>query len=237
MNLKPTIIIIEDEKSICNFIKTTLSTHGYKALTASSGQEGLSLITSCFPDLILLDLGLPDMDGTEIIQQIRGWSMIPIIVISARTQEQEKVLVLDSGADDYITKPFGTSELLARIRTGLRHSHRMGNPAMSSPSPIYIADGLKIDFVRRIVTLNEQEIHLTQIEYKLVSLLAKNSGRVLTYDYIINHIWGPYADNNNNQILRVNMAHIRRKLEANPAEPHYIYTEIGVGYRMRESQQ
>lgn len=237
MNLKSTIIIIEDEKSICNFIKTTLTTHGYKVLTASSGQEGLSLITSCFPDLILLDLGLPDIDGTEIIRQIREWSVVPIIVISARTQEQEKVLVLDSGADDYITKPFGTPELLARIRTGLRHSHRMGNTALAAPDPIYISDGLSIDFVRRTVTLNGQEIHLTQIEYKLVSLLAKNSGRVLTYDYIINHIWGPYADNNNNQILRVNMAHIRRKLEKNPAEPHYIYTEIGVGYRMRESQQ
>lgn len=189
MNLKSTIIIIEDEKSICNFIKTTLSTHGYKALTASSGQEGLSLITSCFPDLILLDLGLPDIDGMEVIRQIRDWSMIPIIVISARTQEQEKVLALDNGADDYITKPFGTPELLARIRTGLRHSHRMGNTIVSSPDPIYISNGLKIDFVRRTVTLNGQEIHLTQIEYKLVSLLAKNSGRVLTYDYIINHIW------------------------------------------------
>lgn len=237
MTLKSTVIIIEDEKNIGEFMETTLKAHNYKVLTAVSGQEGLSLITSGLPDLILLDLGLPDIDGIEIIKQVRTWSMVPIIVISARTQEQEKVLALDSGADDYITKPFGTPELLARIRTALRHFHRLGNGAKSLPEPIYLSDGLKIDFSRRLVTLNGAEIHLTQIEYKLVSLLAKNSGRVLTYDYIINHIWGPYADNNNNQILRVNMAHIRRKLEANPGEPSYIFTEIGVGYRMKENQQ
>lgn len=237
MNLKPTIIVIEDEKSICNFIETTLTTHNYKVITASTGQEGLSFITSCFPDLVLLDLGLPDIDGIEVIKQVRGWSMIPIIVISARTQEQEKVLALDSGCDDYITKPFGTSELLARIRTALRHQQHLASSGLANTEPVYSYDDLTIDFSKRLVILAGQEIHLTQIEYKLVSLLAKNGGRVLTYDYIINHIWGPYADNNNNQILRVNMAHIRRKLEKNPAEPNYIFTEIGVGYRMRESQQ
>ncbi|MDO4328372.1 MAG: response regulator [Lachnospiraceae bacterium] len=237
MNLKPTIIVIEDEKSICNFIETTLTAHNYKVITASTGQEGLSCITSCFPDLVLLDLGLPDIDGIEVVKQVRSWSMIPIIVISARTQEQEKVLALDTGCDDYITKPFGTSELLARIRTALRHQQHLTGNGMINTEPIYSYDDLTIDFSKRLVTLAGQEIHLTQIEYKLVSLLAKNGGRVLTYDYIINHIWGPYADNNNNQILRVNMAHIRRKLEKNPAEPNYIFTEIGVGYRMRESQQ
>lgn len=237
MNLKSTVIVIEDEKSIGNFIETTLTAHNYKVFTAATGQEGLSLITSCFPDIILLDLGLPDIDGIELIHQVRSWSMLPIIVISARTQEQEKVTALDSGADDYITKPFGTPELLARIRTALRHFHRSGNALHTGADTIYRADGLTIDFARRLVTLNGSEVHLTQIEYKLVSLLAQNSGRVLTYDYIINNIWGPYADNNNNQILRVNMAHIRRKLEANPGEPHFIFTEIGVGYRMRENQQ
>lgn len=237
MNLKSTVIVIEDEKSIGNFIETTLTAHNYKVFTATTGQEGLSLITSCFPDIILLDLGLPDIDGIELIHQVRSWSMLPIIVISARTQEQEKVTALDSGADDYITKPFGTPELLARIRTALRHSHRSGNALHTGADSIYSADGLIIDFSRRLVTLNGSEVHLTQIEYKLVSLLAQNSGRVLTYDYIINNIWGPYADNNNNQILRVNMAHIRRKLETNPGEPHFIFTEIGVGYRMRENQQ
>ena len=234
MNLKPTIVIIEDEKNICDFIRTTLTTHGYKAITASSGQEGLSFITSHLPDLILLDLGLPDMDGIEIIKNVRGWSLIPIIVISARSQEEEKVLALDSGCDDYITKPFGTSELLARIRTSLRRYQ--ASQAMADPHPLYTCDDLTIDLSKRLVTLRGQEIHLTQVEYKLVSLLAQTSGRVLPYDHIIHTIWGPYADNSNNQILRVNMAHIRRKLENNPAEPRYIFTEIGVGYRMKESQ-
>lgn len=237
MTLKPTVIVIEDEKNIAEFIAASLNAHGYKVLTAASGKEGLSMITSGLPDIILLDLGLPDIDGIEIIHQVRKWNQLPIIVISARTQEPEKVLALDSGADDYITKPFGTPELLARIRTAMRHSQHSGSNALSALEPMYLSDGLKIDFLRRLVTLNGEEIHLTQIEYKLVSLLAKHSGRVLTYDYIINHIWGPYADNNNNQILRVNMAHIRRKLEANPGEPHYIFTEIGVGYRMKENQQ
>ena len=237
MNLKPTIIIIEDEKSICNFMETTLNAHDYKVICASTGQEGLSIIASCLPDVILLDLGLPDMDGLDLIRRVREWSMIPIIVISARTKEQEKVLALDNGCDDYITKPFGTSELLARIRTALRHRQQLEAGTLASQEPVYTFEDLTIDFNRRLVLLAGKQVHLTQIEYKLVSLLARNSGRVLTYDYIIHQIWGPYADNSNNQILRVNMAHIRRKLEANPAEPRYIFTEIGVGYRMHESQK
>ncbi|MFR1833995.1 MAG: response regulator [Lachnospiraceae bacterium] len=234
MNPKPTALIIEDEKGIQSFMETTLNANGYRVLTATSGQDGLSSAASNCPDLILLDLGLPDMDGLEVIRQVRTWSVLPIIVISARTQEKEKVAALDAGADDYITKPFGTSELLARIRTALRHQNLLAGNAKTA-NPVYQYDGLTIDFDKRLVTLNGQVIHLTQIEYKLVTLLARHSGKVLTYDYIISHIWGPYADNNN-QILRVNMAHIRRKLEANPAEPQYIFTEIGVGYRMQESQ-
>lgn len=233
MNHKYTILIIEDEKHICNFIETSLSSHDYKMIKAFTGKEGLSIITSCCPDLILLDLGLPDMDGIDIINQVRGFSPVPIIVISARTQEREKVNALDAGADDYITKPFGTSELLARIRTALRHSQNNGALG-GKVHPVYQVDDLMIDFDKRLVTLADKEVHLTQIEYKLVSLLAQNAGKVLTYDYILGHIWGPYTDGDN-QILRVNMAHIRRKLEANPGEPHYIYTEIGVGYRMKES--
>lgn len=233
MNHKYTILIIEDEKHICNFIETCLSSHDYKILKAYTGREGISIITSCCPDLILLDLGLPDLDGIDIISQVREFSSVPIIVISARTQEYEKVNALDAGADDYITKPFGTSELLARIRTALRHSQAIGALAGKAKS-MYHADDLVIDFDKRLVTLAGTEVHLTQIEYKLVSLLALNAGKVLTYDYILGEIWGPYTDGDN-QILRVNMAHIRRKLETNPAEPHYIYTEIGVGYRMKES--
>lgn len=232
---KLTALIIEDEKSIRSFIETTLNANGYRVYTAASGQEGLSFATSNCPDVILLDLGLPDIDGLQVIRQVREWSILPIIVISARTQEKEKVTALDAGADDYITKPFGASELLARIRTALRHHHLQASAPGKTPGPIYQYGGLMIDYEKRLVTLEGQIIHLTQIEYKLVTLLARHSGKVLTYDYIINQIWGPYADNNN-QILRVNMAHIRRKLEANPAEPQYIFTEIGVGYRMQESQ-
>lgn len=230
MTHKTSILIVEDEKNICDFISATLSSQGYKTTVVHNGADALSVATSQCPDLILLDLGLPDMDGTEIIKQIRTWASIPIIVISARSQEQEKVNALDLGADDYLTKPIGTSELMARIRTALRHSQ---TGASAKSQPLYHVGDLMIDFERRLVKVKDQDVHLTQIEYKLVSLLAQNAGRVLTYDYIINEIWGPYADSNN-QILRVNMAHIRRKLEANPAEPQYIYTEIGVGYRMRE---
>ena len=173
-------------------------------------------------------------DGVEIIQKVREWSSCPIIVISARTSEQEKVMALDLGADDYITKPFGTSELLARIRTSLRHSNKM-----NTDSPLFIkpyhAKDLTIDFSKRLITLNGEEIHLTPIEYKIVACLAKNSGKVVTYSAIMLDVWGPYSDTDN-KILRVNMANIRRKLESNPAEPTYIYTELGVGYRMKEDE-
>lgn len=234
MSAKTSIIIIEDEKHICNFMATTLTAQGYKITTAPNAKTGLSLITSGCPDLILLDLGLPDIDGIDVIKEIRTWASIPIIVISARTQEQEKVLALDTGADDYITKPFGPSELLARIRTALRHSNRLNTDSLLTQRP-YQADGLIIDFEKHLITLNGEDIHLTQVEFKIISLLAQNSGRVITYDSIISNVWGPYADDNN-RILRVNMANIRRKLENNPAEPHYIFTEIGIGYRMLEDK-
>ncbi len=208
---KQSILVIEDEKNIGNYIETILASNGYKVLRAMNGMTGLSLCTSHFPEVILLDLGLPDLDGMEVLQQIRGFSDLPIIVISARTQEKEKVEALDSGADDYITKPFGAEELLARIRTALRH--RLHANRSITQEPVYSRDGLVIDFERRTVTLHEASIHLTQIEYKLVSLLARNAGKVLTYDSILKEIWGPYADTDN-QILRVNMANIRRKLEA-----------------------
>lgn len=228
---KQVILIIEDEKNIGNYIETIVTSNGYKAIRAQSGTAGLSLCTSHHPDMVLLDLGLPDLDGMEILQRIRSFSCVPVIVISARTQEKEKVAALDSGADDYITKPLGSEELLARIRTALRHSAQSGSRQQAEP--VYARDGLVIDFDKRLVTLHGEDIHLTQIEYKLVSLLARNAGKVLTYDSILKEIWGPYADTDN-QILRVNMANIRRKLEKNPAEPYYIFTEIGVGYRMKE---
>ncbi len=223
------VLLIEDDKSISSFITASLDGSGYKVTSALSGKEGLSLAASFCPDVILLDLGLPDVDGLEVLKQLRSWSKVPIIIISARTKEQEKVTALDMGADDYITKPFGTSELMARIRTSIRHSHS------NTPDRIYKALDLEINFEKRLIRLAGKEVHLTQIEYQLLTLLAENSGRVLTYSYIMSTIWGPYMDNNN-QILRVNMANIRRKIEQNPAQPQYVFTEIGIGYRMLENE-
>ena len=234
MTHKLSILLVEDEKNLCDFISTSLSAQDYRISTAHTGKEALPIITSQCPDLILLDLGLPDMDGMEIIRQVRTWSSVPIIVLSARTQEQEKVRALDLGADDYLTKPIGTSELLARIRTALRHSNRLNTDSPLYKRPFH-AKGLTIDFEKHLVSVDGKDVHLTQIEFKIISLLAQNSGRVMTYDTIISNIWGPYADDDNS-ILRVNMAHIRRKLEQNPAEPQYVFTEIGIGYRMIEDE-
>lgn len=234
MTHKLSILLVEDEKNICDFISTSLSAQDYRISTAHTGKEALPIITSQCPDLILLDLGLPDMDGMEIIRQVRTWSSVPIIVLSARMQEQEKVRALDLGADDYLTKPIGTSELLARIRTALRHSNRLNTDSPLYKRPFH-AKGLTIDFEKHLVSVDGKDVHLTQIEFKIISLLAQNSGRVMTYDTIISNIWGPYADDDNS-ILRVNMAHIRRKLEQNPAEPQYVFTEIGIGYRMIEDE-
>ena len=231
---KFTILLIEDEKSICDFTSRTLSSHGYRVRCASTGREALSLASSLCPDIFLLDLGLPDMDGMEVIQQIRTWSNCPIIVVSARTQENDKVQALDAGADDYLTKPFGTSELMARIRTSLRHSVRLINGHNSTQHP-YRAKNLEINFFKRIITIEGQPVHLTPIEYKIVAFLAQHSGKVMTYSAVMNNVWGPYAESDN-KILRVNMANIRRKLEKNPAEPVYIFTEVGVGYRMADDE-
>ena len=234
MNLKHEILLIEDERNICNFIMTALRTHDYKASSAGNASGGLSAAASGCPDLILLDLGLPDMDGIDVIRNIREWSNIPIIVISARTQETEKVEALDAGADDYITKPFGTSELMARIRTALRRSTLSG--VVSAPAENrYKARDLVIDYDRHIVTVNGTIVHFTQIEYKILTFLARNAGKVITYDTLITHVWGPFADSNN-RILRVNMANLRRKMEQNPADPKYIFTEIGIGYRMIDNE-
>lgn len=234
MTQKLSVLVIEDEKSIGDFVGKTLASHDYKVTLATNGKEGLALLTSTLPDLVLLDLGLPDMDGIDVIKKTREWSGLPIIVISARVQEREKVAALDEGADDYITKPFGTEELLARIRTALRHSNRMTTDMGSSNRP-YSAKGLVIDFDKRIVSVDGNEVHLTRVEYKIVSMLAKHSGKVITYSSLIDQVWGPYADDNN-RILRVNMANIRRKLEKNPGEPEYIFTELGIGYRMIEDE-
>lgn len=232
---KFTILIIEDEKNIQTFMRKILTKHNYRVLCADNGTQGLDLIRSQCPDVILLDLGLPDMNGNHIITDVRAWSSTPIIVISARSAEKEKVLALDLGADDYITKPFGTSELLARIRTSLRHSNRLQTDSTLYIRP-YVHGKMLLDFSKRLLTIDGNEIHLTPIEYKIVAYLAQNSGKVVTYSAILSNVWGPYADDDN-RILRVNMANIRRKLEKDPAQPCYIFTEVGVGYRMAEDDE
>ena len=235
MNSKITILLIEDEASISKLISKLLTSQNYKVLSTSSAKDGLSIITSHCPDVVILDLGLPDMDGLDVLRQVRSWSSLPIIVVSARTQEKEKVLALDLGADDYISKPFGNAELLARVRTVIRHSNKLNTTTPLYKRPYY-AKGLKIDFEKHLVTVNDVPVHLTQIEFKIISLLAQNSGSVITYSNIISNIWGPYIDDNN-PILRVNMANIRRKIEPNPSEPQYLFTEVGIGYRMLEDEQ
>lgn len=187
---KTSILLIEDEENIRSFISTALKNTNYKITTAKGGNDGLHLSASLCPDLILLDLGLPDLDGMEVIRKLRSWSSIPVIVISARTNEHEKARALDLGADDYITKPFGTVELLARIRTSLRHSHQMQDMASTEPAPYHYKE-LTIHFENHVVTLSEENIHLTQIEYKLLTLLAKNSGKVLTYTYLMEKSGAP----------------------------------------------
>lgn len=233
MARKTEILVVEDERNIGDFIATFLKQAGYEVKLADRGKKALSDIAFHCPDVILLDLGLPDIDGMEVIAKVRAFSTVPIIVISARTQEEEKVAALDAGADDYLTKPIGTSELLARVRTALRHGNRMNTGSLTNQP--YRAKDLTVDFGRHMVTLRGEPVHLTQIEFRIIALLAQNSGRVMTYDSIIKSIWGPYADNDNS-ILRVNMAHIRRKLEKNPAEPEYIFTEMGIGYCMIEDE-
>ena len=229
MYSRTNLLLIEDDKSDIISITNLLETNGYKVTAALTGNEGLSLAASLCPDVILLNLGLPDMDGYKVLQQLRSWSNIPIIILSTRCEEAEKVMALDSGADDYVTKPFGTEELLARIRTALRRQR----PRI--PDRIYKARELEINFDKRLVRLAGKEIHMTQIEYQLLTLLAEHSGKIVNYNDIMNTIWGPYIDNNN-QILRVNMANIRRKIEKNPSKPEYIYTKVGVGYRMLENE-
>ena len=232
---KCSVLIIEDEKNIQTFMGKILKRQEYRVLYADTGAQGLEIIRSQCPDIILLDLGLPDMNGFEIIREVRTWTSTPIIVISARTAEQEKVSALDLGADDYITKPFSTSELLARIRASLRHSNRL-----RTDSPLYLRPyrhgEMKLDFSKRLLTIGSQVVHLTPIEYKIVAYLAQNSGKVITYAAILSNVWGPYADSDN-KILRVNMANIRRKIEDDPAQPRYIFTEVGVGYRMAEDEE
>ena len=235
MNIREKILVIEDEKSIARFISTILTANGYEAMRAASGAEAMSMISSHCPDLVILDLGLPDMDGLDILRQLRSWSTLPVVVVSARSHEQDKVSALELGADDYLTKPFGTDELLARVRTAIRHTRTATGNSEIAQQGTYTVGDLTIDYNKHQVLVRGENAKLTLSEFRIVALLGKHAGRVMTYDSIIKELWGPRASGDN-QILRVNMANIRRKIEKNPAEPEYLFTEVGVGYRMAESE-
>ena len=233
MTIREKILVVEDEKSISHFISAILTSNGYEAMQARTGLEALSMISSHCPDLIILDLGLPDMDGMDILRQLRSWSSLPVVVVSARSHERDKVTALDLGADDYLTKPFGTDELLARVRTAIRHTRTTSGNNEVAQKGTYTVGDLVVDFNKHQALVRGENVRLTLSEFRIVALLAKYAGKVLTYDYIIRELWGPRASGDN-QILRVNMANIRRKIEDNPAEPRYLFTEVGVGYRMAE---
>lgn len=227
---KPKILVIEDDTAVCNLISTTLETQSYQYQSAKNGSAGILAAVSYNPDVILLDLGLPDMDGVEIIKKVRGWSNVPIIVVSARSEEEDKVEALDAGADDYLTKPFGIPELLARLRVSLRRIHYDGEQATAEKS-VYQNGELKIDYAAGCVFIGEEEVHLTPIEYKLLCVMAKNTGKVLTHNYLIKEVWGSTMTSDTPS-LRVFMATLRKKIEPVPSEPRYIQTHIGIGYRM-----
>ena len=235
MTIRDKILVVEDEQSIARFISAILNANGYETLMAQTGSEALSIISSTCPDLVILDLGLPDMDGTEILRDLRSWSSLPVVVVSARSHEKDKVEALDMGADDYLTKPFGTDELLARVREAIRHTRTASGNDEVARQGTYTVGDMVIDYNKHQVLINGENAKLTLSEFRIVALLGKFAGKVLTYDYIIRELWGPRAGNDN-QILRVNMANIRRKIEKNPAEPQYIFTEVGVGYRMAEGE-
>lgn len=225
----PLILIIEDELPIRRFLHAALTASDYRWVEAGAGQEGLALAALRQPDLVILDLGLPDMDGLAVIERIRSWSSVPILILSARQQEGDKVLALDAGADDYLTKPFGVAELLARVRVALRHASRT---AAGADSPIFEVNDLRVDLAQRQVSVGGEEIHLTPIEFKLLVTLVNHAGKVMTHRQLLREVWGPgYADESH--YLRVYVAQLRRKLEPDPTRPRYLITEPGVGYRLR----
>lgn len=229
-NLGERILVVEDDAQIRNFICYSLHSEGYQYIAEKTAQGALSSLVSEQTDLMILDLGLPDLDGMEVIKKVREWSEMPIIVVSARDQDKEKVATLDIGADDYLTKPFSATELLARIRVALRHLYKQGGNNLQTS---YQIGNLKIELDKHLVFLNDTELHMTPMEYNLLALLFKNAGKVLTTSYIIKEIWG-VGYGNDTQALRALMAGLRRKIEKDPAKPRYIMTEIGVGYRLMD---
>jgi two-component system, OmpR family, KDP operon response regulator KdpE len=228
MNHFATIIVIEDEAQIRRFLRTTLASEGYQVIEAETGKQGLLEAATRKPDLVILDLGLPDMDGVEVVKGIRAWSHVPIVILSARAQESDKISALDAGADDYLVKPFGVGELLARIRVALRHVSSTTNEGEEG---MFSVDELKVDMIHRKVTIGGAEIHLTPIEYRLLTVMVKHAGKVLTHRLLLNEVWGPnYVERAH--YLRIYMGNLRHKLEKDPARPRFLLTEVGVGYRL-----
>jgi two-component system, OmpR family, KDP operon response regulator KdpE len=226
---KELILLIEDEPQMRRFLRIALTTNGYRLVEAATAQEGLMQATTRNPDVVLLDLGLPDLDGLEVTRRLREWTQTPIIVISARDQEQDKVRALDAGADDYLTKPFNAGELLARIRVSLRHAARQTS---GRQEPAFTLHNLRVDLEQRQVLLDGKEIHLTPIEYKLLAVLIRHAGKVITHSQLLREVWGP-AHANEVQYLRVYMTQLRHKLEADPARPRFLMNEPGIGYRLK----
>jgi two-component system KDP operon response regulator KdpE len=226
---EPLVLVVEDEPQVMRFLRATLPAHGYRMLEATNGAQALVHAQTRLPDLVLLDLGLPDLDGLEVTRRIRGWSAVPIVVVSARGQERDKVQALDAGADDYLTKPFGTEELLARMRVALRHAARVAGGAGET---LLETGELRVDLAARLVYRRGEEVRLTRTEYRLLAALVKHAGKVLTHRQLLVEVWGP-GSANETHYLRVYMAQLRHKLEDDPARPRHLLTETGVGYRLR----
>jgi two-component system KDP operon response regulator KdpE len=220
------VLVVDDESAIRRYLRAALSAQGFAIFEAANGQEAINSVVSNHPDLIILDLGLPDFDGIEVTRRLREWSQTPIIILSVRESENDKIAALDAGADDYLTKPFGTGELMARMRVALR---RMTH---TPDEPVLQVDNLKMDVSRRLVTVGEEQVSLTPTEYEILRLLLQNAGKVLTHRQLLRQVWGT-AYESEMHILRVNISNLRRKIEADPSRPHYLLTEPGVGYRIR----
>lgn len=227
---EPLVLVVEDEPQMRRFLRACLESHGYRLVEAASAREAEQLAASHNPEAVILDLGLPDVDGIDLTRRLREWTRVPIVVVSARGREEDKVLALDAGADDYLTKPFGVNELLARLRVALRHARRQGS---GRDIPVIEVGALRVDLERREVSIEGREVKLTPIEFRLLALLARNAGKVLTHRQILEQVWGPgYAAQPH--YVRVHMAELRKKVEADPARPRLILTELGVGYRLSD---